>query len=112
GGERGGGVVQAREVSYEVALDDQPERVHPTVYADVTSRDEDTRVPIIPASLRGWANVKKTVKRTVGRTGHRLAAHGVRLLPVYVPQVAFWAVVGVFRLAGRQIGWWWHPQLS
>jgi len=112
GGERGGEVVDAREVSYEVALDDEPEQMpREPVYADITSRD-DTFMPIIPAGLRGWANIKKTVKRVAGRNAHRLAAHGVRLLPLYLPQVAFWAVVGVFRLAGRQLAWWWHPQLS
>ncbi len=110
-GGRGGEVVEAREVSYEIALDEEPERVHPPIYADVTGRDEDIRVPIIPASLRGWANVKKTVHRSAGRAWHRFAAHAVRLLPLYVPQVAFWSVVGVFRLAKRQLRWWWVPEV-
>jgi len=110
-GRAGGEVVQAREVSYEIALDDEPEQVHPTTYADITSHD-DTRVPIIPAGLRGWANIKKTVKRTAGRTAHRLAAHGVRLLPLYLPQVVFWSVVGVYRLAGRQLAWWWVSEAT
>jgi S-DNA-T family DNA segregation ATPase FtsK/SpoIIIE len=102
-------VTDGREISYEVALDDEPERIHPTLYADVTSR-EDTLLPIIPASLRGWANLRTTAGKAAGRQWHRLRFHAVRL-PLYVPLAVFWALVGVWQAARRQLRWWWVPEV-
>lgn len=93
----------------EVDLDDEPEELPepgqlPQAFAEVQVRDHH-RAPIIPASLRR-PNLKATVGRTAEATAHRAAFHAVRI-PLYVPLALFWAVVGVFRLAGRQISWWW-----
>jgi DNA segregation ATPase FtsK/SpoIIIE, S-DNA-T family len=62
--------------------------------------------PIIPAGLRGWANAKATLMDAARRAGHVLGYHAVRS-PWYALQTAGWAIVGVFRLAGRQLRWWW-----
>jgi DNA segregation ATPase FtsK/SpoIIIE, S-DNA-T family len=104
-----GQVVASRDTHYEATLDDPDDEPTPDrapVYVDVVSREHEYR-PIIPAALRGKANVTANAKRAAGRTGHRALYHGVRLLPRYVPLALFWAVVGVFRLAGWQLRWWW-----
>jgi S-DNA-T family DNA segregation ATPase FtsK/SpoIIIE len=75
------------------------------VYVDVVTKPDDDRRPIIPAGLRG-DNLRATTRRHAGNLGHRAGYHLVRL-PVYVPLGAFWALVGVFRLLGRQLRWWW-----
>lgn len=93
---------------YEIDLDLDDELPPPgqrgPVYVDVVSRDDELR-PIVPAALRR-GNLAPTVKRTAGRTGHRVAYHVVRS-PGYTVAAAWWAVVGVFRLIGRQLRWWW-----
>jgi len=93
---------------YEVDLDPADELPPPgqrgPVYVDVVSRVDELR-PIVPAALRP-GNLAPTVKRAAGRTGHRVAYHVVRS-PGYTVAAAWWAVVGVFRLIGRQLRWWW-----
>lgn len=100
--------------SFEVDLDepdDMPPAQHRPVYVDAVSVESDT-LPIIPAALRTVGNIKATARRTAARQAHIAGFHAVRL-PVYVPLSLFWSVVGVFRLTGRQLSWWWvaeqHP---
>jgi hypothetical protein len=96
------------DTSYEIDLDDPADLPDPTtrrpVYVDAVVREDDRR-PIVPAALRG-PNLAPTVRLVAGRTGHRVAFHAVRS-PLYVLLASVWAVVGVFRLAGRQLRWWW-----
>jgi hypothetical protein len=82
------------------------------VFVDVVAKPADDRRPIVPAGLRGKENLKATVRYHAGRTGHRVGYHALRALPVYLPKASFWSVIGVFRLAGRQLRWWWHPELT
>jgi hypothetical protein len=97
---------EPKDTHFDYALDDEPEPTRAPVYVDAVVR-EHTKLPIIPASLRGRANIKTTVKRAAGRTGHRAAFHAVRVPILYLPLAVKWAVVGVFRVAGHQIKWWW-----
>lgn len=96
------------DTSYEIDLDDPADLPDPAargpVYVDAVVREDDRR-PIVPAALRG-PNLAPTVRLVAGRTGHRVAYHAVRS-PLYVALSSVWAVVGVFRLAGRQLRWWW-----
>jgi DNA segregation ATPase FtsK/SpoIIIE, S-DNA-T family len=98
------------EVSYEVALDEEPAPTREPVYVDLVTREHERR-PILPAAYRR-ANLATTARRAAGRTGHRAAYHAVRV-PWYVLLASMWAVVGVGRLVGRQVAWWWvleqHP---
>jgi S-DNA-T family DNA segregation ATPase FtsK/SpoIIIE len=93
------------ETSFEIALDDEPEPARDPVYVDLVTRDHERR-PVIPAALRGAANAKAAARSAAGRAGHTIAYHAVRT-PLYVVLAAFWAVVGVGRLAWRQLRWWW-----
>lgn len=96
------------DTSYEVALDDDPDTGPGTVDDGIgfVLDDDPDAYPVIPEHLRSLAGVGGALARHGRRLGHRSAFHGVRS-PLYVVLALWWAVVGVFRLAGRQISWWW-----
>jgi S-DNA-T family DNA segregation ATPase FtsK/SpoIIIE len=91
------------DTHYEVVLDDEPARDAVPVQ---TPEPAGERHPIIPAELRGWANIKATVQHTTGRWAHQVGYHAVRA-PRYAMLGCFWASVGVFRLIGSHLRWWW-----
>ncbi|MEU7975192.1 cell division protein FtsK [Micromonospora sp. NPDC049089] len=93
-----------RDTHFEIELDEEPDTRKP-VYVDVVTKD-DTRRPIIPAQWRGTANIKATVKRVGGEVTHRAGYHVVRS-PWYIALATFWAIIGVLRVGGRQLRWWW-----
>ncbi|WP_170223794.1 cell division protein FtsK, partial [Nonomuraea turkmeniaca] len=69
------------------------------------SEHGEKRRPIIPTGLR-WGNLPATVRRTAGRVAYVAGFHAVRA-PWYALQALWWAIVGVPKLAGRQLRWWW-----
>ena len=96
------------DTSFEVPLDDEPED-EPEPVDDgygYALDDEPDLYPVIPENLRSLEAVRGTLARTGSRAGHHAAFHGVRT-PAYLVLMLFWAGVGVFRLAGRQLSWWW-----
>jgi hypothetical protein len=93
----------ARDIHYEAHLDDAPV-TGPAVYVDATAARE-TRLPVIPASLRGRDNIRATVARVSARHWHWARFHGLRA-PVYLLLATAWAVVGVLRITGRLLRWW------
>ncbi len=104
------------DTHFEVALDDPGDEPEPgagraPVYVDVVSREHEYQ-PIIPASLRGWRNIRVTLKRFAGRTGRRLAKHTLWLVPVYLPLALFYAPIGAVRIVGRQLRWWWVSEAT
>ncbi|GIG57760.1 hypothetical protein Lfu02_21320 [Longispora fulva] len=88
---------------FDVALDDEPAPGGAAVAVPVVPGG---RRDVIPSALRGWANIRSTVRHAAGLAGHIAAFHAVRT-PWYLAQAGFWASVGLFRLAGRQLKWWW-----
>lgn len=78
------------------------------VFAAVVSRDADRR-PVVPASLRGWDNLRALARWALGYTTHATLFHLARL-PLYAGRVASYAPIGAARLAGRQIRWWWFAE--
>jgi S-DNA-T family DNA segregation ATPase FtsK/SpoIIIE len=94
------------DTSYEIELDERPQAPAAPVYADI-SPPEGAKLPIIPAHLQSLDGLKAAGKRHAGRQAHRAGYHGVRA-PKYLLLALCWAVIGVFRLAGRQGYWWWH----
>jgi S-DNA-T family DNA segregation ATPase FtsK/SpoIIIE len=103
---------ESYETHMDVALDDEPAPDRKPVFVDAVVKKEDTRLPIIPAGFHGWENTKRTLKVNVERTAYRVAAHSWRAVLIYLPLSLFWSVVGVFRLLGRSVRWWWHPEMS
>ena len=96
------------DTSYEVELDDDPDAAPGAVDDGIgfVLDDDPDAYPVIPEHLRSLAGVGGALARHGRRLGHRGAFHGVRS-PLYLILALWWAVVGVFRLAGRQVSWWW-----
>lgn len=95
----------------DIPLDDEVPAPREPVFVDVTAKDDERR-PIVPASLRGWGNIKASAKYHAGRNAHRAGYHAVRVPVLYLPKALFWAPIGAARLTGRVVRWWWHPELT
>ncbi|GAA4483739.1 FtsK/SpoIIIE domain-containing protein [Actinoallomurus oryzae] len=92
-----------QDTHYEVTLD---EEAAPDAVLVQAPEPVGERHPIIPAELRGWSTIKATTQHTAGRWAHQTGYHAVRA-PRYALLGCFWAGVGVFRLIGRHLRWWW-----
>jgi DNA segregation ATPase FtsK/SpoIIIE, S-DNA-T family len=100
-----------RELSYELELDDPPELGSERVpvdldYHDMVAGNRGVRQPVIPAHLKTAAGVRAAAAHHVGRQWHRTRYHGLRS-PKYLLAALGWAVVGLFRVIGCQLRWWW-----
>jgi len=73
------------------------------IYASITAVGE--RRPIWPVPLQR-ANIRGTVEQFAGLTWYRTRYHGLRSLWYLIAHAA-WAIVGVVRLAIRQVHWAW-----
>ncbi|MEV6864067.1 hypothetical protein AB0M44_24050 [Streptosporangium subroseum] len=101
-----------RDTSYEIALDEEPPAAAKPVTVDLPGDGivpgtvpAEGRRPIIPTGLhRG--NRAASAQATAHRLGYVAAFHTVRL-PWYSVQALGWSVVGMVRLIGRQLRWWW-----
>jgi hypothetical protein len=93
------------DVSYEVALDPEPEP-GPLVPVDLPGPEDGALLPVIPEHLRTRAGVQAAVAVWGGRQLHRAKYHGVRS-PLYLAQSTGYAVVGVFKVAGKVTRWGW-----
>jgi S-DNA-T family DNA segregation ATPase FtsK/SpoIIIE len=97
------------DTSFEVRMDDGPPSVPEPVDdgEGIVLPDPDGEAyPVIPEHLRSLAGIGGTLGRHGRRLGHRAAFHGIRS-PRYLLLAVAYAVAGVFRLAGRQLAWWW-----
>ena len=92
----------AADTHYEIELSDTPV---PAVRVDQAPVRE-TRLPVVPDALHGLANIRRTSLRAGGRMWHHTRFHGLRS-PVYAVLVTFWAAVGVFKVLGKVLHWWW-----
>jgi DNA segregation ATPase FtsK/SpoIIIE, S-DNA-T family len=92
------------DTSYEIDLDDARPAAA-AVYVDVTAPPGELR-PVIPAHLRTVAGVRAAARHHAGRQWHRAMYHGLRS-PLYLLAALGWAIVGLFRVTGRQLRWWW-----
>jgi DNA segregation ATPase FtsK/SpoIIIE, S-DNA-T family len=72
----------------------------------VVDRRHDRRTPILPAWLRNGDQRGAFLRETARFLVYVLVFHAVRL-PKYTVLTAAFAPLGVLRLAGRQLRWWW-----
>jgi S-DNA-T family DNA segregation ATPase FtsK/SpoIIIE len=99
---------QANPTHFDVALDDSPaDGGMPVEQPETTAVG---RREVIPAVLRSWRAFKAETVKTLGRWAHITAFHAVRSL-WYLGQTGWYAVIGVFKLAGRQLRWWWVDEV-
>ncbi|MEV6630075.1 cell division protein FtsK [Actinoplanes sp. NPDC051470] len=89
---------------FEVALDETATRGGMAVDAPPTG--PSGRRPIVPANWSTWPNIRHSLVQAADLTAYRAGFHALRS-PWYAALATFWAVVGVFRLTGRQLKWWW-----
>lgn len=96
----------------DIPLDDEDAAApRDPVFVDVVAKTHEVR-PIIPANFRSRDGIAKWAKGQAYLLGARIGFHAVRLPFLYLPLALFWSVIGLFRLIGRQLSWWWHPELS
>ena len=95
---------ETSDTHFEVTLDEAPTPGGMPV--DPPPPGAAGTVPIVPVGWSTWPNIKHSIRQTLAVTAYRCGFHAIRS-PKYAILAAFWAVVGVFRLAGRQIKWWW-----
>ncbi|MEV4638333.1 cell division protein FtsK [Actinoplanes sp. NPDC049548] len=89
---------------FEVALDETPTRGGMPV--DEPPVGPSGRRPIVPANWSTWPNIKHSLRQAAELTAYRAGFHALRS-PSYAILATFWAVIGLFRLTGRQLKWWW-----
>jgi len=97
-----------RDVSFEHQLDDDapdPEPVHQGAGFELPPIGGERR-PVIPAHLRTWDGIRKTVGRYADAGRHHAAFHLLRL-PKYAVLTAVWAAWGALVLERRLARWWW-----
>lgn len=95
----------------DIPLDDEQPVPRDPVFVDVVAKDAEVK-PIIAASFRSWANFTAWLRYQAELNARRVGYHAARTLQIYLPLMLFWAVVGLARLVGRQLRWWWHPELT
>jgi hypothetical protein len=101
--------VASDDAHFDVELDTEPTQGGGAVDAPgsaVVVADQETRRPVIPSSLHGWDNIRATARYQFDRAAYIAAYHAVRS-PIYGAKTAWWATIGLGRLAGRQLRWWW-----
>jgi hypothetical protein len=102
-----------RDTSFEHALDEgatKPEPVHEGDGNEIPGLGGERR-PIIPGHLRTWAGIKSTAGRHADAARFHTLFHVLRL-PMYLVTGVFWAYVGVVKVTGLQIRWWWLAEQS
>jgi S-DNA-T family DNA segregation ATPase FtsK/SpoIIIE len=109
----GAAAAEPLDTSFEVELDDTPETAPEPVddgFGYVLD-DEPDMYPVIPEHLRTFGGIADALGRHARRGAHHAGFHGVRS-PRYLVLALVWAFVGAFRLAGRQLSWWWVTDLA
>ena len=91
------------DTSYEIELDPAPSG--PAELVESTPPAPDLR-PAVPQQWRTREGRRIEIERHWRLLRHRVAVHGIRA-PVYLVLAVMWAAVGVFRVAGKQVRWWW-----
>lgn len=108
--EIGRDVEPAHETSFEIVLD---EEAAPAVAVHVDAASPQTiRRPIVPVHLQTMQGIKTSAKNAGQVAGYRFGYHALRTPLLYVPLALWWSFIGVGKLLGRQVRWWWHPELS
>ena len=102
-----------RDTSFEHALDEtapKPEPVHDGDGIEIPKLGGERR-DIIPAHLRTWKGIKSTAWKYLDAAGFHVSFHSLRS-PMYLVLGVLWAVVGLLRLARKQLAWWWVIEQS
>jgi len=105
--------VVPRDTSFEHALDEtapKPEPVHIDEGNELPSLGGGRR-PLIPEHLRTLTGIRSTAWKYLDAAGFHVSFHSLRS-PMYLVLGAWWAVVGLLKLARAQGRWWWVAEQS
>lgn len=83
-----------------------PPDERPSVFVTVTTRTASGRRPIVPAWMRNAQQRAQFVRWALDFLWYAARFHAWHS-PMYAGRALVWAPVGVARLAGRQVAWWW-----
>ena len=98
--------IRAKDIHYEHEIDERPdETALPALVGEVVADADDDWLPVIAHQWRP-ENIRATLAWHSLRLSHTAAFHAARS-PRYLLLTVVYGVAGVFRLAGRQIRWWW-----
>ena len=102
--ERGAEVVPLRpsDIHYEAVLDPPPDQpALPELVGEVVADTEDAWLPVFPH----WARAD-SLRYYRARAAHAGLKHTLHS-PEYLAKTLLYGILGVFKLAARQIHWWW-----
>jgi S-DNA-T family DNA segregation ATPase FtsK/SpoIIIE len=99
-----------QEPDVTVRVVEHPDK--PTVEVTVTQLATSERRPILPGWLQSRTAFRAFSGQSLGLFWHSVRLHAWLLLTSYWWKVAVYAPWGVLRLAGRQLRWMWHPELT
>ncbi|MDQ7910271.1 cell division protein FtsK [Phytohabitans sp. ZYX-F-186] len=102
------------DTHFEVLLDGDPDdlvlQTAPVETPEITAQPQkarEERKPILPPSWHSWQGFKNWASYHAELTRYRLLYHSWRVPVIYAPLALLWSTVGLFKVAGRQIRWWW-----
>ncbi|MDQ7910800.1 cell division protein FtsK [Phytohabitans sp. ZYX-F-186] len=102
------------DTHFEVLLDGDPDdlvlQTAPVETPEITAQPQkarEERKPILPPSWHSWQGFKNWASYHADLARYRALYHGWRLPVIYVPLALLWSTVGLLKVAGRQIRWWW-----
>jgi hypothetical protein len=109
-----GGELEPLDVSYEIALDDEPDgKPGPVHEGEGLPLPEvpAARLPIIPSHLLTITGIRSAAVQRLGRWCHACAFHAVRS-PLYTAATVWYAAIGIGRVIAWQARWWWVAEAS
>jgi hypothetical protein len=123
GGMEGGNVVPLRkkdaqpyasDVSFEIALDDAPDALPVPVDAPGSAAlvpVDHPRPPLIPSHFKSLHGLRRSAAKALALAWYRFWWHALRS-PRYLLEATMWAVVGLVRVIGMQVSWWWVAEME
>jgi DNA segregation ATPase FtsK/SpoIIIE, S-DNA-T family len=102
-----------RDTSFEHPLDEtapKPEPVHEGDGNELPRLGGERR-PVVPEHLQTWAGIRSAAYKYFDAARFHAAFHALRS-PKYLAASAWWALVGIIKLAKVQIDWWWVAESS
>ena len=94
--------LRASDIHYEAALDQLPEAgTEPALVGEAEAETEDDWRPAVPHWMR-----PDSLRYYRARAVHGSAVHTLHS-PEYLVKTVVYGICGVFKLARRQICWWW-----
>src|SRR5260221_9473849 len=94
--------LRASDIHYDAALDERPDAAaEPSLVGEAEAETEDEWLPAVPH----WARME-SIRYYAARGRHAALKHALHS-PEYLLKTVVYGIRGMFKLAGRQVRWWW-----